>query len=471
MQGQTSDKLQSDLKNAKHDTVRCRILMNAVETSEDPELWPEWNEQILKIADNGVISESTELVKNVYKRFQAYAFNNKGVLANEKGDIDNAMFYYRKALDIQEDIKDKEGMAGSLNNLGFVYNHLGDIPKALEYYHQCLRISEELNNKVGVATVLNNLGLIYVALNDINKGIEYYKKSLKICEEINDREGMGSALNNIGAAHDCSKNDHLAAEYYKKSLVMYKLSDNKQGIATALNNIGMIYHNKKDLEGALAYYQQALKIEKKSEDMYSYSYTSSNIAHILFQQGSLDEALKYGLQSLNAAKAIGYPDNISKAAEVLKWIYENKKEYKEAFEMYELWITMKDSVNNEKSQKAAVKKQLQYAYEKKEAVAKESQQAELDKQKELADEKQLKQSLVIWSVVLGLILVLGFVVYVFKSLNVTRRQKLLIEIKSREVEEKQREILDSIYYARRIQRALMPTGTYIERSLSRLRKS
>ena len=38
------------------------------------------------------------------------------------------------------------------------------------------------------------------------------------------------------------------------------------------------------------------------------------------------------------------------------------------------------------------------------------------------------------------------------------------------IEEKQKEIIDSIYYARRIQRALLTSEKYIERNLNKLIK-
>lgn len=467
-QDKTTDSLKLALKDAKHDTTRCNILFHLIESESNNELWPMYNGQLLKLVQSGLLSKPSSVVRRSFLKHKAYAINNMGVLANERGDIDSALVYYQAALKLQEEVNDKFGIAGSLNNIGFIYNHFGDIPKALDYYHKCLKISEELNNKTGIATVLNNLGLIYVAQKDIPRGVKYYTRSLKICEEIDDKEGMGSALNNIGAAYDCVNNMNMAFEYYKRSLILYTENRNKSGIATSLNNIGMIFHKRNKLDEALDYYQRALEIEESAEDLYSFAYTASNIAHIKWQQGKTDDAMKYAKESLSAALKLGYPDNISKPAEILKEIYKKQNDFLKAYEMYELEIKMKDSINNEETQKAAVKKQLQYAYEKKDAVAKAEHKSQLEKQQVIADEKQRKQTIVIWSVALGLIAVMVFAAYVFKTLSLTRKQKALIEVKSREVEEKQREILDSIHYARRIQRALIPTERYISKNLKRL---
>ena len=48
------------------------------------------------------------------------------------------------------------------------------------------------------------------------------------------------------------------------------------------------------------------------------------------------------------------------------------------------------------------------------------------------------------------------------------KQKEEVELKNLIIEEKQKEILDSIHYAKRIQFALLPSVIYIQKSLKRL---
>jgi hypothetical protein len=60
---------------------------------------------------------------------------------------------------------------------------------------------------------------------------------------------------------------------------------------------------------------------------------------------------------------------------------------------------------------------------------------------------------------------------IYNRLKVTQQQKVIIEIQKELVEEKQKEILDSIRYAKRIQDALLTPKTYIERNINRLNKN
>ena len=97
--------------------------------------------------------------------------------------------------------------------------------------------------------------------------------------------------------------------------------------------------------------------------------------------------------------------------------------------------------------------------------------ADQDKKDAVAVSEARKQKIVLWSVISGLMLVLGFAGFIFRSLRITGRQKQLIEQQKHLVEEKQKEILDSIRYAKRIQTALMPTEKYIDKTLKRLMKN
>jgi len=62
-------------------------------------------------------------------------------------------------------------------------------------------------------------------------------------------------------------------------------------------------------------------------------------------------------------------------------------------------------------------------------------------------------------VILGLISI--FALVLMKRFRVTNRQKKIIE-------EKNKEILDSIHYAKRIQQSLLTSDIYIERALKKL---
>nr|MBA3972494.1 hypothetical protein [Bacteroidota bacterium] len=141
------------------------------------------------------------------------------------------------------------------------------------------------------------------------------------------------------------------------------------------------------------------------------------------------------------------------------------------------YIIFRDSLDNEGNRKAGMKSQLKYEFDIKQAISEVEHKKELENQEALASERSTKQRFVIWAVIGCLLLVALFAAYIFRTLSITKRQKKIIEIQNREtefqkliIEEKQKEIIDSINYARRIQKSQFPTDKYIDKTLKRLQK-
>ena len=115
---------------------------------------------------------------------------------------------------------------------------------------------------------------------------------------------------------------------------------------------------------------------------------------------------------------------------------------------------------------AAVKKELQYTYEKKELEMK----AEQDKKDAItkAALKQKEKERNYFIVGFGIVLVL--VIFILRSFRQKQKDNAIITAQKNLVDAKQKEILDSIHYAKRIQLALLPSENYILKSLTKLKK-
>ncbi len=68
-----------------------------------------------------------------------------------------------------------------------------------------------------------------------------------------------------------------------------------------------------------------------------------------------------------------------------------------------------------------------------------------------------------------------FLTIMYQRIRKTKRELIdknrEIELQKQLIEEKQKEILDSLHYAKRIQTSLLPTDKYIERNLKQLNKN
>jgi tetratricopeptide (TPR) repeat protein len=504
----STDSLQQVLQTAKHDTIRLRILNAMIEAESDDKIWPAYNEQMKSLSEKLLSAQTNSAVTKTASRYLADAFKNIGYYYNNQGDlvkaIDNynkslkicegigdkkriesalrnmasiynnqgnnskALEYFNKSLKIQAEIGDKKNMASNLLSMGSIFYNQGDIPKALEYISKSLKVQEEIGDKMGMADAYNNMAYISKNQGDVPRALEYYNKSLKLKEETGDKEGIATAFHNIGSTYYSQGDTLKALEYFDKSLKIKEEIGNEHGIAYSLNNLGMIYKNRGMLSIALEFSRKGLKIREKIGDAQGIPGSLNCIGSILLAQGQLAASKNYYEKAYQLSKEIRSPKNIEIAANGLKKVNEQLGNYKSAYFYYQEEMLMRDSIQNEKNYKASIQQRARYEYEKKFATDSIANV----KEKEIKDMAITKQQLELkakrnqqYALYGGLALLLLFAGFVLNRLKVTQKQKHIITQQKHLVEEKHKEITDSINYAERIQRSFLATKDMLDQHL------
>jgi len=484
------DSLKLALNNATHDTVKCNILDALINADDNQNNCLEYSEEIKKIAEQNLKKAPTnKILKQFFLVNLAVAFNNIGYNASLENKFDEALEYYFKSLKIYKDVGKLDGnYAQALSNIGVAYYNQGNMTVSLDYNDKSLKIREQLGDKIGIAQCLSNMGTIFRIQGDLAKTEEYLIKSFKLFEELGDKQDAAAVLCNLGINYRMEGKIDKAIEYYNRALVIFEKIGDKSAVARALNSISIAYRTQGNLTKALEFGNKSLAIIEGQKSTVGIADLLTNLSYIYLKLGQTNKALQYSTRAMDILKEIGDPNRQSITTKYLTEIYKAKGDYKKAYETYKLSISLHDSIYNQETKKASIKSQFKYAYEKKAAQdsvanAKESQikNAELDKQKAEIQAKR-NQQYALFGGLVGVIVLAGFMYNRFK---VTQKQKTIIELKEQEtqkqnliiteqkllVEEKQKEILDSIKYAKRIQTTLLPSEKYIGKELEKLKNS
>jgi len=461
------DSLISLLKSTPNDTTKLHLLNAIAEKSLDDNVWPIYNKQMEALSQQLLKSD----VPAIKKRAQYHYANsqiNKGYLHNSLGNLDSSIFYYQKAIDIMQVLGDKIGMAAALNNIGYAYKSQGDILSALDCYHKSLKLYEGANYDVGVANALNNLAIIYNRQGDLKTAISYNLRSLKISEKQGDKRSVGISMNNLALLYHKRNKPEEALSYLNKALLIQKEINDMEGIANSYNNIGYVYEESGDITGALDNYLLAYTMSAKGTDKPVLVSTAINVATIYLKLKKPAEAHNYAKEAYALAQEIGFVNELADAADLMSQVYKEKNDFKNALEMHEFYIKLKDSALNESTRKAALQMQFQYAYEKR-VIADSIKNNEFQKVKDAqiaAQESALKQEKTLKYVFFfGLTLFIAISIYAFYRYRDTQKKNGIIARQKEIVDEKQKEIIDSITYAKRIQLALLKEEEHVSKHL------
>lgn len=391
-----------------------------------------------------------------------------------KSDNTNALAFLNLAQNYFIKQNDKTGLAEVFNVIGNIQTDVSNSKAALDYNLKALKIREELNDSMAIASSLINLGKVYYNLKDYKKANEYYTQSLIIREKINDEAGIAACYNNIANVYGDQGENQKALEFFQKSLTLKEKLGNKKGIAYTLNNIGSIYTALDNHTKAREYYLKSYEIKKEINDARGILSSLTNIGASYYYADDLNNAVKYFLLSSAQANEIGAKDIELSGYQNAAETYMQLKDFKKAAEYFSQSLSLKDSILSIESTKALHEMQAKFNFEKQEKEIKILKQETEIQALDVARTRLIKNGFIIGFI---LILIIAFIIYnryqikqkankklEFQKQEITRQHNEL-NVAYGQIEAKNKDITDSIKYAKRLQEAILPTAEF-ERTFS-----
>lgn len=415
------------------------------------------------------ISESTMYKGNIYKDISKYdvalnyyfsalklanTISNKELTATILTQI--ATIYYLQskyneaeenyllALEFRIDTKNNEEIVNIYKSIGNVFYSKGIYNEALNNYIKALDIAKEIGYKYYEASIYNNIGNIYYSQKNTAEALNNYNAALKIRKETKDKYGIASSYNNIGCIY-VLKGDYTSAleKFYAAQKIAEEIN-NDLLVAYSCANMGQIYQLQNMNQAAISNYETALKINKKINN---YPATASNllsIGDINIKLKNYNKANDCFLESLEIGKKTKDKEVIKKNYLELSQLDSIQSKWNSAYEYHKLYVAYKDSIDSEEISKKTLKTSMNFEFEQKQALIK----AEQEKKDAIEATNRKKQQTILLLVSISLLLLFLFLIVLLRTLKTTKKQKLIIE-------EKNKDIIDSINYAKRIQDALL----------------
>lgn len=371
-----------------------------------------------------------------------------GVTYRNIANYEKSIAYLLEATKIGKELNDSISLVNSYNSLANTYSQSGlskkssaDIKRALENYENSYRMVKKDQGDV-LNMLINNKGVSYYNIGQIShdstatlKAIELFRTSLEYRIMKKDSAGIADSYGNLaGGYHDlCSYHQHYtyldeskrnfekAIEISQaiKSPTLYRAYSS---YGSLLGIIGLIRKNKSYLKTALQYMYKSSAKGQEKDDLFNTMTDYHNMADVYDELGQKDSALKYLRKHLALKDTMLSEENKQVAAE-LTAKYESD---------------LKDAENNNLKDQAALREEV---------IAKKSNTIKL--------------------MIGATTIMTALIIMVFISLQKIRRSKQLIEEQKKQteqqkliIEHKNKEIIDSINYAKTLQDAAIPSMNY-----------
>lgn len=379
-----------------------------------------------------------------------------------RGQLDSSFKYYQTGYQKCLTTNNHKFTCDFLLHLGLIEREKGVYNKSSEYYFKALEIADANNYSGQKASIFNGIAVLYAIQKEFDKALTYYTKSLDLYKSLNNLNGQSSIYNNIGLIHMDLGESEKALKYFFKALDINNKQNNKFGIAINSENIGLIYHEFKNYSLAHIYYKKALQIWYGRKDLYSLAINLGYIGNTFLKQKNFRAAADTLQHALDMAQQANSLSSMRDLTFYLSEAYEGMSDPDNALKYYKLAKKYSDSLKNDEKTREITEIQMTYTFNKLKVQDSIKHQLEVQvKESQLKTEKNYKY------MALTVVLVISILLFfVFKNYKEKIKANTIITEQKNLVEQKQREILDSMIYARRIQSALLSHQDLLKQNTS-----
>uniref|UniRef100_UPI004049E5BD tetratricopeptide repeat-containing sensor histidine kinase n=1 Tax=Flavobacterium sp. TaxID=239 RepID=UPI004049E5BD len=435
------------LQKATHDSIRCRILNDAFNATNNYEEKLQYNQQLEKIIEkNNSNSKQSASEEEAFLLYKFFYLNNYGYYYQnpELSKNDISIKYFQQSLSIgnkliEIDVNSNKValmLANTHFEIGKKFYEFSQINLATPHLFTALKSYEKLKDDKGIAKTNLNIGLLFAAQKDFKKAEYYYLKSIMLCKKSNDLNTLASAYLDLGTNLYDQKKYTESFIYLNKSIKTYEQTDNKLGLSYSLHNLAQKYNESGDPQKAMDYLKKSLVIREEIGDKRAIAESLCSIGICYRWLGDIPKAIEYLQKATKMASENSFTSVILNSSDMLNYIYEEDlKDYKNALINYRLYIQSKDSIQNEKTKLDLVKNHYQYEYDKKEAIIKEETEAKIFQTK--AEKKQ--NQIIYSSIIVFLFTILSIIVIAFyfyrkklKTEKLLKDKELALEIADNE---------------------------------------
>ena len=360
-------------------------------------------------------------------------------------DSNESIVYGTEAWRLSDSLDYLKGKAKANRVLGVAYWTRGNHLEAIKHLDRALKQNMSLENKEDVANTTLNLAMVYAALNDDERAMRMYESAIDQFTTLNLKSRIATTFTKIASLF--LKQDRLyeAKEYLNNALKMHTEANFTYGIAEVHNRLGILYIKENEKEQAYYHIEKSISNGRKVNDTDGMTSNLIQYGKLLMLDKEFDVAEQHFVLAIERAKEHNLKRYELEAYEALKDLKRQSGKPEEALNYYDNYVSLKDSIfDSEKAMRIAT---LEFDNEI------ESKEKEL----ELLTERERKNNMVKWSLIIGLVALMFLTILYVLTLKKRASQKRELnfakaEFNKKELENaklKEQELLQQLNYKNR----------------------
>ncbi len=383
-----------------------------------------------------------------------------------------ALQYTNEALESFMIIGDIPNRANTHSLICEIESHMGFNARAIEHCRNAKILYEQIGKTDGKPELLNSMGSIYLDLQYYRRCENSFNQAIYLAKSINNEGSIPISLSGLGHLYVATQDYEESFKYYTRALEIDSANNNLAGLGYSNFNIGTVLKLMGKYTDSFFYLSRSLRYSEQLYDLELQAKGHSEIGNLYSQMGDYEKAIEHLKVSVVVAQKIGSDPILETCYNNLAKYYDQLNEKENALIYFKLYMIHKEEMYANQSSSKIAEAEALYNLENKEKqiqlLRRENQIKDLE-----ANERALMN---IW-LLSGLIFILTVTMVVYRQYKIQNNtnkvlqdQKSSINQQKDEIQtqkesidkinqiltDKNRQITDSIEYAKKIQVSLLP---------------
>jgi len=418
-------------------------------------LFSKKNLDIALIEANQALIVSLDLGREQYLE---KAYNLLSQIHIEKGLLYESIDYLYPGYRYSLATRDSSKIGWYLLSISKVEEELGRLNNAIENNLTAINFFKSRNDSLSLAKIYTSQGIIHTEFGNFVTAQSYLENAIAILKVVVDSTYLGITYRALANNSLRQSNNLMADKHLKKSETYLK--NNPKELARTQTVAAELLINQQKPNSAIPLLQSILRTQNEINDRYGQLYPLLLLGKAYARIGNYSESKKYLLQCLKQSESLSII-NISRLAykelSQLEELHGNKTI---GYQYLKKYISLTDSLFNYQIISEANRLENISALRQKEKEIQYQRENLLVSQANLNKSRMRQLFLVGFIAILVVLVIVSYLAYRNKQkANIMlAKQKEKIEKQKNMLEQRSRDITDSLNYARRIQKAILQTS-------------
>ena len=403
-----------------------------------------------------------------------------GDVYSDKGKFDISVKFLENAIKVAKENNDSWRLNEAYLTIGISNHHLGKYDIALDYYQKYRSYFKDKKTD-NLCLILGNIGRVYSDLGDKETALNYYLKEDSIAKNLESPLRIVGAKNHLGAWYNEQEDLEKASEYFYEAINIAVENGLHKQVGTGYNNIAISKFFEGKVDSSEYFFKKSLEYREKYSNITDVSDSYLNLGTLQSMTGNHDKAIPFFNKSLSLSSKARAMTNVKELYELLAEEYAATNDFENAFKYQKLFSTLNDSLKRVSLRESIADKEVLYNLkatqsELENSIKNEKLQAKLKDQANEAREnaekarenEKSRNNIITLSSIIGGALLTAFLFVLFRANKqkqkdniLLAKQKEVLQYQKEEIEEINKDITDSLEYAKTLQEAMLEDITQI----------